>query len=75
MIDVVPSSAESPLFHGAPPDFSLGRDGAAAVYAAASDSDLKRLVEISGNCYGEVPPRQGREGGAPPSAGVVGDRR
>jgi alanine dehydrogenase len=62
MIDVAPSSAESHLFHGAPPDFSLGRGGAAAVYAAASEGDLKHLIEISGNRYGEIPARQG---GAP----------
>ena len=65
MVDVVPSSAESRLFHGASPDFSLGRGGAAAVYAAASDSDLRHLVEISGNRYGEVPARQGAEGRTP----------
>ncbi len=65
MVDVVPSSAESHLFHGAPPDFSLGRGGAAAVYAAASDNDLEHLVEISGNRYGEVPAREGGGGGTP----------
>jgi alanine dehydrogenase len=64
IVDVVPSSAGSHLFHGAPPDFSLGRGGAAAVYAAASDSDLEHLVEISGSRYGEIPARQGGGGGA-----------
>ena len=65
MVDVAPSSAESHLFHGGPPDLSLGRGGAAAVYAAASESDLAHLVEISGSRYGEVPVRQGGGGGAP----------
>jgi alanine dehydrogenase len=65
MIDVVPSSAESRLFHGAAPDFSRGRGGAAAVYAAASDSDLSHLVEISGNRYGEAPAGQRGGGGTP----------
>ena len=57
MVDVVPSSAESHLFHGAAPDFALGRGGAAAVYAAASDEDLQHLVDISGNRYGDIPAR------------------
>jgi alanine dehydrogenase len=65
MVDVVPSSAESRLFHGGAPDMSLGRGGAAAVYAAASDSDLAHLVEISGSRYGEAPARSGGGGGAP----------
>ncbi|MDA1173593.1 MAG: ornithine cyclodeaminase family protein [Chloroflexi bacterium] len=65
MFDVVPSSAESRIFHGAPPDVSLGRSGAAAIYAAASDSDLAHLVEISGSRYGELPPRPAGGGGTP----------
>jgi alanine dehydrogenase len=62
MIDVVPSSPESKIFHGGAPDLSQGRGGAAAVYAAASDDDLNHLVEISGTRYGEAPVRSG--GGA-----------
>ena len=65
MVDVVPSSAESHLFHGAAPDFALGRGGAAAVYAAASDEDLQHLVDISGNRYGDIPARSGGGGNAP----------
>jgi len=65
MVDVVPSSAESHLFHGTAPDFALGRGGAAAVYAAASDDDLQHLVDISGNRYGNVPARSGGGGNAP----------
>jgi ornithine cyclodeaminase/alanine dehydrogenase-like protein (mu-crystallin family) len=63
MVDVVPSSGESRLFHGGAPDLSLGRGGAAAVYAAASDDDLAHLVEISGSRYGEVPARAGGAAG------------
>jgi ornithine cyclodeaminase/alanine dehydrogenase-like protein (mu-crystallin family) len=62
MVDVVPSSAKNHLFHGAAPDLSLGRGGAAAVYAAASDSDLAHLVDISGSRYGEIPARPGGSG-------------
>jgi alanine dehydrogenase len=65
MFDVVPSSAESRIFHGAAPDVSLGRSGAATIYAAASDSDLAHLVEISGSRYGELPPRPASGSGAP----------
>jgi alanine dehydrogenase len=65
MIDVVPSSSEGHLFQGVAPDLSKGRGGAAAVYAAASESDLAHLVEISGTRYGEAPVRPSGGGGAP----------
>ena len=55
----------------AAPDVSLGRSGAAAIYAAASDSDLAHLVEISGSRYGELPPRPAGGGGAPRKTRMV----
>ncbi len=61
MVDVTAVSAESHLFQGAAIDESQGRGGAAAVYAAASTSELARLAAISGNRYGELPLRQGRQ--------------
>lgn len=64
MIDVVPSSAKNHLLLGARPDLSLGRSGAAATYAAASESDLAHLLEISGSRYGQVPARPSSGGGA-----------
>ena len=56
MVDVSARSAPSHQFQGAPIDMSQGRGGAAAVYAAANDEELRELESISGDRYGPITP-------------------
>ena len=64
MVDVSAASAEGRMFRGNPIEPAEGTVGAAAVYAAASESELQRLVEISGTRYAQAGAH--REGGNAP---------
>ena len=60
MVDVAARSAETHIFHGAPVDHSLGRGGAAIVYAAANAAELDELVALSGQRYAAEQPKTER---------------